>query len=146
MQLTKHFSLAEATYSATAITKEINNHPSKEQLVQLVYSAQQLEIVRRILGNKPVNITSWLRVSELNRAVGGSPTSDHQTGGAIDFKCPRFGSPHEICLQLMQFKEELAYDQLILEPTWVHISFPIGRSRGQELTYVQGAAFKKGIV
>mgnify|MGYP001597993133 FL=1 len=146
MKLSQHFSLAEATYSATAISNGIENKPDKEQLVNLTYSASKMEVVRRILGNKPVQITSWLRVPELNRAVGGTPTSDHQTGASIDFKCPIFGSPRDICLKLMQHKEELGYDQLILEPTWVHISFPIGRSRGQELTYVKGGPFKKGIV
>lgn len=145
MNLAKHFTLDEATYSATAITKGINNQPTKKQLVQMVYAAKQMELVRSILGDKPITITSWLRVFELNVAVGGSPTSDHQTGASIDFKCSRFGTPRAICLELMKHKEKLGYDQLILEPTWVHISFPIGRSRGQELTYVKGAAFKKGI-
>lgn len=146
MKLSKHFTLAEATYSSTAITQNIDNKPSKEQLVQLVYTAQQMELVRHILLDSPVNITSWLRVSKLNAAVGGSPTSDHQTGASVDFKCPRFGTPRAICLELMKHKKELGYDQLILEPTWVHISFPLGRGRGQELTYVKGAPFKKGIV
>ena len=146
MKLSKHFKLSEATYSATAISKEIKNDPNKEQLVQLVCAAAKMEIVRRILGNNPINVTSWLRVAELNAAVGGSPTSDHQTGSAVDFKCPIFGTPRAICLELMKHKKELGYDQLILEPTWVHISFPVGRSRGQELTYVKGGPFKKGIV
>lgn len=146
MQLSKHFSLAEATFSSTAISKGIDNKPNPVQLNQMIHTAGKMELVREILGNLPIPISSWLRVFEVNKAVGGSPTSDHMTGASVDFKCPRFGTPREIAKLLSEHKETLGYDQLILEPTWVHISFPIGRSRKQDLTYVKGKPFKKGIV
>lgn len=145
MKLSPHFTLAEATYSSTAITKGIANKPDATQLEQMTHTANKMETVRELLGGRPINVTSWFRSAEVNKAVGGSATSDHMTGASVDFKCPRYGTPREIARYLSQHKETLGYDQLILEPTWVHISFPVGRSRKQDLTYVKGKPFKQGI-
>ena len=145
MRLSKHFTLQEAVYSATAITKEIDNTPDGRELEVLKNTAAGMEKVREILGNRPIYVTSWFRSDALNRAVGGVPTSQHRKGEAVDFKCPRFGSPRAICLKLMQFKDLLGYDQIILEPTWVHISFTSGQPRKQELTYIGPNQYSAGI-
>ena len=145
MKLTQHFSLQEATYSAKAISLGMDNTPRPAELEVIKFTAARLEVVRKLLGNRPIIITSWFRNPELNRIIGGTPTSQHQKGEAVDFKCPRFGSPRAICLHLMKHKEEIGYDQLILEPTWVHISFTDGQPRQQELTYIGPGQYRKGI-
>lgn len=145
MKLTQHFNLHEATYSAKAISLELDNQPNERELETIKITAAKMELVRKVLGNRPIIVTSWFRSPKLNQAVGGSPTSQHQRGEAVDFKCPRFGSPRAICLKLMQHREELGYDQIILEPTWVHISFTDGQPRRQELIYTGPGQYKKGI-
>ena len=80
--------------------------------------------------------SSWLRVEELNEFIGGSKTSDHMTGYAVDFSCAKFGTPAEIVKAIQQ--SCLTYDQLILERVggkeWVHISFaPAQRMQSFEI-------------
>lgn len=42
-------------------------------------------VLRGVAGLLRVNVTSWKRSVERNKEVGGSPTSLHLNGGAIDF-------------------------------------------------------------
>lgn len=139
MQLTKHFHLDEFTESQTASRKGIKNEPSDEQIANLTKVAVALEHVREILGNRPVTISSGYRCRELNKAVGGSKTSDHMDGYAVDFICPGFGKPIDICRALV--KAGLKFDQLIEEGTWVHLSVS-PRMRGEVLTMRNGSYFK----
>lgn len=145
MQLSPHFSLREATFSSTAQRNKLSNQPSAEVLERMKYTALKMEAVRQILGNRPLTVTSWYRGPELNKLVGGSSTSQHSKGEAVDFKCLAFGDPRQICKELSKNKELLGYDQLILEPTWVHISFTLVSPRGNDLTYVGPDHYIKGI-
>lgn len=131
--LSPNFSLLELTHSNTAKRQGIDNTPSPAVLVRLRNTARMMEIVRTILA-APILVSSGYRSPALNVAIGGSKTSDHVTGNAIDFVCPRFGSPYKIALELSRHKEALDYDQLIHEyGDWVHISFG-PRRRRQDLT------------
>ncbi len=131
--LTANFSLIEFTHSNTAKRRGIDNTPPPAVLVRLRNTAKMMEVVRSILG-APVMVSSGYRSPDLNVAVGGSRTSDHVTGNAVDFVCPRFGTPFEVCQELARHKQALGYDQLIHEyGDWVHISFG-PRRRLQDLT------------
>ena len=44
------------------------------------------EAVRHVLGDTPMIVNSCCRCEKHNRAVGGSPTSKHLTGRALDFR------------------------------------------------------------
>lgn len=46
-----------------------------------------LDIIRDVV-NSPIIITSSFRDACHNKRVGGSPTSQHMSGSAIDFMCP----------------------------------------------------------
>lgn len=121
MTLSTNFTLAEATYSETAIRLGINNQPNEQQLENMKISAQGMEAVRKILG-KPIRINSWLRLPEVNVAVGGSRQSSHMDGWAIDFTCAGFGDPYAVCKAIEA--SGIKYSQLIHEfGRWVHISF-----------------------
>jgi zinc D-Ala-D-Ala carboxypeptidase len=144
-QLTPHFTLAEALATSTGLP----NVPAEEQLVRIHHTAHQMEIVRAVLGRRPIHTTSWFRADSVNRAVGGSSTSEHKDGAAVDFKCPAFGSPLEICKALVSVAWVVNYNQLILEPTWVHISFPPDGIKGkfEVLTKKAGqSGYLKGLV
>lgn len=145
MNLTPHFSLQELTYSDTAVKHKLKNHPEPKQLSCLVFTAQCMETVRKVLGDQPIKITSGFRGKELNALVGGVNTSQHSKGQAVDFHCASAGTPRDICLILQRHKDTIGYDQLILEPTWVHISFAAGANRGNELTLVGPNKYAKGI-
>lgn len=135
-----HFTLEELTRSQTAIRKGIDNTPPPDIEAVLMDTIQGLERVRRVLGH-PVIVSSGYRSPKLNVAVGGSKNSQHCKGEAVDFTCPGFGTPEEICHELVAHADEINFDQLILEfGRWVHISFA-ENPRGSVLT----ATSKNGV-
>lgn len=111
--------------SQTADARGISNKCNIEQagnIQRLI--AEVLDPLREAYG-KPIRVTSGFRSPELNKAVGGSRTSDHMTGCAADI----VGTPNnkEENKKLFELVQELglSYDQLIDEKNfrWVHVSF-----------------------
>ena len=91
-----------------------------------------MEHVRTLLGDRPISVLSGYRSPEVNKAVGGSPTSAHRTGHAVDFICPSFGTPAQVAAFLAKNLKD--FDQIIEEfDQWVHIGFGPGK-RKQLLT------------
>lgn len=136
MKLTDNFTLEEFTQSDTAIRLGIKNIASPTIIGRLKLVAEQMEKIRKLLGF-PVFINSGYRSPELNKKIGGSATSAHCEGYAVDFVCRKFGTADEIVKVIKH--SGLKYDQLIGEGTWVHISFD-PRMRQQTLR----ALFNKG--
>lgn len=135
--LTPHFTLEEFTDSQTAARKGIHNVPSANtpERANLARTAETMEEVRRILGEKPILISSGYRAPAVNAAVGGSKGSKHMSGLAVDFICPGFGTPLAICKKLQPQMRELGIDQLIHEyDTWVHLGLTTGTPRHMALT------------
>lgn len=129
MQLSEHFTLDEATYSETAIRLGINNQPSEKQLENMKIAAEGMEQVRALTG--ALRINSWLRLPEVNVAVGGSKISSHMDGWAIDCSSSKM-TPYVIC-KLVE-ESGIKYDQMIHEfGRWMHISFA-PEMRMQKLT------------
>lgn len=132
MQLTNNFTLEEFIQSDTADRLQISNIPTSAVLDSLKYTAECMELVRSKLANNPIQITSAFRCLSLNAAIGSKSTSQHIKGEAVDFKCPKFGSPRLIVQALIH--SGISYDQLILEfDNWVHISFIKSNPRNQVL-------------
>lgn len=139
MQLSPHFSLAELTHSQTATRLGLDNMPPPDVIVSLQRTAQGLEQVRALL-RCPVAVSSGYRSPQVNKAVGGKPGSQHQTGQAADITVPGYGTPRQVMWALAQQAAALDFDQMILEYPdgtgggWVHISFVApGKGRGQML-------------
>jgi len=131
MNLSEHFTLEEATASETATRLGINNQPNEQQLENMKKAAEGMEKVRALLG-KAIHVNSWLRLPEVNVAVGGSKISSHMDGWAIDFVCKDFGNPLAVCKAIEAAGIE--FDQLIHEySAWTHLSFA-PEMRGQKLT------------
>jgi zinc D-Ala-D-Ala carboxypeptidase len=138
--LTPHFTLEELTDSQTAARKGIHNVPpdGSQERENLQRTAEMMEKVRTILGGKPILISSGYRSPKVNAAVGGSKTSAHMSGLAVDFSCPGFGTPLAICRKLEPHMGELGVDQLIHEyNTWVHLGLSAGKPRQMTLTIDQ---------
>ena len=123
-----YFSDAETTVTRTGLP----NHPNQQQIWNIAATRQKMDEVRRILG-KAVNVNSWFRSPEVNRAVGGAATSAHLTGFAVD--CWVKGMTNEEVGNALD-KAGIKYDQFIDEfdgsKYWWHISFD-PRMRGQRL-------------
>lgn len=136
-QLTPHFSLEEMTDSQTAARKGLHNVPmiGTPERANLERTAQTMEEVRTILGDKPILISSGFRAPAVNAAVGGSKSSAHMSGLAVDFSCPGFGTPLQICKALEPHMRKLGIDQLIHEyGTWVHLGLSAGAPRHMAMT------------
>lgn len=139
MKITENFTLAELLHSNTAVRLGIENTPSKEHQSNIILACKELfQPVRDLLG-KPILISSGYRSEATNKAVGGSTTSAHSFGYAIDFISPKFGTPKQIATYLASelARKEIKFDQIILEfDSWVHIGFKsrTGQQRGQVLT------------
>lgn len=144
--LSDHFSLEELTASQTAARQGIRNDPPPAERAALSSTAERMEDVREILGGKVITVSSGYRSPALNAAVGGTAKSAHVRGRAVDFICPRFGSPLDICraLAAAERRGEIRFDQLIEEGTWVHISFD-PRLRGEVLTAAKGGGYVAGL-
>jgi len=133
--LTPHFSLEEMIASQTAARMGLSNMPEGNAYDNVRLTAERMEKVRALLGEKPVLISSGYRSPEVNAATGGSKNSAHMSGLACDFTCPGFGDPHAVAKQLMEHAGELQYDQIIWEyQSWVHIGWSEGSPRLMALT------------
>jgi hypothetical protein len=138
MNLTKNFTLKELTKSETAVRHDVDNQPNEEQIESLRLLCEKiLQPVRDHYG-KPVRINSAFRCAELNRLTGGSATSDHCKGQAVDFEID--GVSNDELARWVQ--ENLEFSQLILEffqpgipdSGWVHASYNPQALKAQVLT------------
>ena len=130
----EHFTIEELCRSQVAVCLGIDNEPKRADIIANLkrLAFHTLEAVRLLNDNKPITITSGYRCKELNRAVGGVATSQHQNGCAADFVV---GSAEENRSLFDKIKSSgsVPFDQLILEPKagWIHISYVEGGNRFQ---------------
>ena len=122
--LTKHFTLEEFSFSSTAKSRGINNTvplqyiPSLRNLCEVV-----LEPLREQV-KEPVIISSGYRCPALNKAVGGTNTSQHMNGEACDI----YMEDKEKLRKWFAILMDGDFDQLIFERNrrtghcWIHVS------------------------
>lgn len=136
MNLSKHFTLEELTYSDTARMIGIKNIPKTEIIRNLGLLANNLLEPLREKLSKPIIITSGYRCEILNKKVGGAPNSQHTRGQAVDIIVK--GITPKTLYEFIK-SSGLIYDQLILEQTksaqWIHISYCSKLNRQQNLIY-----------
>jgi hypothetical protein len=132
--ISEHVTLAEAIKSNTATRLGINNQPSQLIIETMKLTAEKVfEPLREQVG--PIRISSFYRSPDLNRAIGGSKSSQHCKGEAIDMEGVKVsnGKLFELACQLPDF------DQIIWEfgdktnPDWIHISYSKTGNRKQIL-------------
>ena len=81
--------------------------------------------------NAHFTITSARRTPEQNKACNGAPTSQHLTGEAIDIKPYGTTAYDQLLEHIHSFSDNVhVFDQLILYPSFIHISFGM-RNRHQ---------------
>jgi putative chitinase len=143
-QLTPHFTLAEMIVSPTAKRLGLPNTPTPAHIENMRYCCEKiLEPVRAKFG--PVQVNSSYRAPAVNKAVGGSATSQHVNGQAIDFEVP--GVDNKKVADWIG--DNLEFDQVILEfytsgdknSGWVHASIKKeGGNRKQRLIATKSKA------
>lgn len=129
----KYFTIAELCRSEKADQYGINNKCNKQQAEQIKQLIENVLDPLRELYGKPIKVNSGFRCAELNKLVGGKPTSQHLRGEAADITA---GSREENKKLFQLIKEKLPFDQLIDEKNyaWVHVSFNEKFQRNQILS------------
>jgi zinc D-Ala-D-Ala carboxypeptidase len=140
MKLSEHLDLSEVTRSESAKRKGISNMPTEAHIANFKLLAEKIFEPIRNHFRCPIIISSGYRSKELNAAIGGSLTSQHCQGEAIDIDMD--GTPNGVTNRMVfdYIKENLYFDQLIYEfgdaknPDWVHVSYKsTGKQRKQIL-------------
>ncbi len=142
-KISTHISYKEAIRSDTATRNRIRNEPDEIQLAAMKEVAKKVFEPLRIHFNEPIRVNSFFRSVALNKRIGGSGTSQHCKGEAIDIDATN-GVNNK---QLFDYiKEHLEFDQLIWEfgtdknPDWVHVSYRSPQfNRKMILKAVEGA-------
>lgn len=131
MKLSKNLSLGEFTRSQTAKRRGIDNTPEGEHLEAAKELAENIfQPIREHFGT-PIFLSSGYRSDALNEAIGGSKTSQHSKGEAIDIDMDHRNGPSNAEV-FHYIRENLNFDQLIWEfgtdtnPDWVHVSYKKG--------------------
>ena len=126
-KISDHISFKEAVRSNTALRRGIENTPDEIQLDNMQLLAEKVfEPLRKWVGG-PIKINSFFRSPELNTAIGGSKTSQHCKGQAMDID-DTFGVKTNAEMYHW-IKDNLNFDQMIWEfgddknPNWVHVSY-----------------------
>ena len=143
--LTPHFALREFTESTTAMKHGIANVPPPEAVENLrKLCIGTLEPLREKL-QQPVVITSGFRCQQLNEIiVHASRKSQHMSGQAADFHVAqgpvqgsRVQGSRELLIQAFRLiitEPEIDFDQLIIYPTFIHVSYVSQEKNRHQLT------------
>ena len=136
MRISKHVSYNEAIRSNTAKRLGLDNTPNKYHYINMKILCEKVFEPLRLHFANPIRISSMFRGKALNKAVGGSKTSQHCKGEAMDIQ----GTNGVTNAKLYYFiRDNLDFDQLIWEygtaasPAWVHVSFKKNNNRKQTL-------------
>lgn len=118
----KYFTFEELWQSATADKLGIDNKPSAEIAFRLGELAMDLDDLRREWGSGII-VSSGYRCPDLNKALGGSETSAHKLGWAVDLQ-PANGEIEKFKVFMVDYFKDKPFDQLLLESSgktqWIH--------------------------
>ena len=126
-KISNHITFRESINSYTAKRKGIENTPNEYEITNMYILAHKVfEPLRKWVGG-PIKINSFFRSEELNKAIGGSSTSQHCQGRAMDID-DVYG--YKTNAEMFNYiKDNLDFDQLIREfgtddnPDWIHVSY-----------------------
>ena len=155
MHLSEHFTLGEVTKTSVKTADgNIPSHVAIENLKNLCENwLEELrenynliyEGVGDCKGDEPIIITSGYRSAEVNKAVGGSPTSNHLTGCAVDIRCIGIEQALRYANILLDIADgtKRDYDELFIERSkqgryWIHFAVrPKGNRRKTEFIFIR---------
>ena len=125
MHLSEHFTLGEVTKSRHTEVYNIPSHVAIENLKRVCAWLEEL----RVRAKTPIVINSGYRSPQLNKKVGGSPTSNHLTGCAVNIRVAGIEQAMRYAVILMDYADETKqdYDEIIIEKNcrgaiWLHFA------------------------
>lgn len=138
MQLSENLSLLEMTRSTEAKRNGISNEPTPEHIENMkALAIIVFQPIRKHFG-VPIHISSGYRSEALNNKIGGSKTSQHSLGQAMDIDMDGTNVSNKEVFEYIA--KNMNFDQLIWEfgsdenPDWVHVSYnPKGKQRKEIL-------------
>ncbi len=160
--LSPHFCLHEFTESRTARKHGIENSPPMEAVENLQrLCLGTMEPLREALG-LPVIITSGYRSKQLNAIMAhAAPNSQHCVGSACDFyvgwstslnargqagtECPTARERLIQAFRLILTSPSIDYDQLILYPNFIHVSFVSSKANRHKIMTANGRGLYRSI-
>ena len=145
LRLSPHFTLGEVTKSRHTEIYNIPSHVAIENLKRVCKWLEALRLrynLRYVCGSvsppesggeintdTPIIINSGYRSPELNKKVGGSPTSNHLTGCAVDIRVYGIEQAMRYAVILMDYADETKqdYDEILIEKNrygaiWLHFA------------------------
>jgi hypothetical protein len=131
MNLSQHVTIAEFEHTSHNISNKMND----VQIVSATLLCTKVFEPLRLYLNRAITISSGYRSPALNRAVGGSATSQHKKAEAMDINIGAKGFHY--------IKDNLDFDQLIWEfgtdhePQWIHVSYKKSGNRKQVLKAIK---------
>jgi zinc D-Ala-D-Ala carboxypeptidase len=134
--ISKYITYLEATTSQTATRKGIVNTPGNKELANMQLVATKVFDVVREHFDTPLRVSSFYRSLLLNNSVGGSKTSQHVKGQAIDIQ----GTGKVTNKMIFDYiKDNLDFDQLINEYnySWVHVSYVSGGKNRKQILNIK---------
>lgn len=132
--ISKDFSYKEFEASPTAARKGICNVITSFAVRDAVQelTLKVLQPLRDAVGH-PLRISSGYRCPELNREVNGVPNSQHLKGEAADIAAADPYLLAKVIRRTLDIWKEV--DQMILYPTFVHISHRKGGPQRRQVLY-----------
>ena len=144
VHLSPHFSLGELTVTNVKtvdgrsaqgdalLAKNIPSHVAIENLKRLCKWLEHLRAQYNLLyddGSHPIVINSGYRSEEVNKRVGGSPTSNHLTGCAADIRVFGIEQAMRYAVILLNYADDSdqEFDELLIERSkkgtyWLHFA------------------------
>ena len=125
INLSEHMTLGEVTKSRHTEIDNIPSHVAIENLKRVCTWLEEL----RARARTPIVINSGYRSPQLNKKVGGSPTSNHLTGCAVDIRVAGIEQAMRYAVILMDYADETKqdYDEILIEKNsrgaiWLHFA------------------------
>ena len=139
MQISEHFTLDELIDSeaGTRLNIEEQFTPSDAVVQNLKKLCVNILEPLRDIFKAPIIISSGYRCPRVNKAIGGSRTSQHIEGKAVDFKVIGY-TVEEVFKTIVD--SGVLFDQCIQEfNKWVHISYDSKRVRREKIRATKGS-------
>ncbi|MBR1412426.1 MAG: hypothetical protein IJ577_04790 [Prevotella sp.] len=136
INLSEHMTLAELCKTKTRLSN-VPNEAQVENLrrvcrwleeLRLRYNLNKKEKIKNKDEEEPIIINSGFRSEAVNKAVGGSPLSNHLTGCAVDIRVAGIEQLLRYAVILLDISDESKedFDELLLERKgcvlWLHFA------------------------
>ena len=130
-QISRNFTYSEFTSSRIAEGFHIDNNIQSEYVRLNIHALVTLLLqpLRNACGHA-LKVNSGYRCKQLNDLVGGSKNSQHTKGQAADI-----ASDAPIRLARIVIDRGLDFDQMILYPNFIHLSYTLERANRKQILY-----------